>query len=131
LLDPISAESAAFYKKHALYDTYRNGEGYTLANAIGDNRALLLLNHGVVTVGHSIDEAAWLFLAFERAAQAQLLAQSVGAFQTIPESAAEAIAAFTTPEMAWLNFQPLFQGVIRENQDLRPAAHTILRHMGP
>ncbi|MGI4813802.1 MAG: class II aldolase/adducin family protein [Janthinobacterium lividum] len=118
LLDPISAESAQFYGRHEIYDTYRHGEGYSLARAIGKNRALLLKNHGVVTVGQSVDEAAYLFIAFERAAQAQLLAEAIGKPESIDAVHASAIAERATAQFAWLNFQPLLQGIVRENLDL-------------
>lgn len=131
LIDPVSAESAAFYERHALYDTYRHGEGYSLANAIGTNRAVLLKNHGVLTVGQTIDEAAWLFLAFERAAQAQLLAEASGAIERIPHEHALLISERTTAAFGWLNFQPLFQGVLHANPDLKPRPNTLLRHIGP
>ena len=48
------------------------------AHALGDNKAVILRNHGLLTVGHSVDEAAWWFITMERTCQAQLLAEAAG-----------------------------------------------------
>ena len=41
-------------------------EGKRIAHALGDNKAAILRNHGLLTVGHSVDEAAWWFITMER-----------------------------------------------------------------
>ena len=53
-------------------------EGKRIAHALGDNKAAILRNHGLLTVGHSVDEAAWWFITMERSCQAQLLAEAAG-----------------------------------------------------
>jgi len=53
-------------------------EGRLIAAALGDKSAVLLVHHGLVVVGHSVDEACVLALQFERAARLQLLASSAG-----------------------------------------------------
>ena len=53
-------------------------EGKRIAHALGDNKAAILRNHGLLTVGHSVDEAVWWFITMERSCQAQLLASSAG-----------------------------------------------------
>src|SRR2546428_5458343 len=62
LLDPITQDVCAFYEDHALFDDYTGvvldiEEGKRLAHALGDNKAAILRNHGLLTVGHSVDEA--------------------------------------------------------------------------
>jgi ribulose-5-phosphate 4-epimerase/fuculose-1-phosphate aldolase len=37
-----------------------------IANALGSNSAVILQNHGLLTVGHTVDEATYLFGAFDR-----------------------------------------------------------------
>lgn len=118
LLDPISAEAAVFYNKHAIYDSFEHGEGYSLAQAIGDNRALLLKNHGIVTVGQSVDEAAYLFVSMEKACQVQLLAEAAGKPISLSPKHAGEVASRVTPYVGWLNFQPMFQGIVKEQPDL-------------
>ena len=41
-------------------------------------KAAILVNHGLLTVGHSVDEAVWWFITMERSCQAQLLAMAAG-----------------------------------------------------
>ena len=53
-------------------------EGKRIAHALGDNKAVILRNHGLLTVGHSVDEAVWWFITMERTCQAQLLAEAAG-----------------------------------------------------
>ena len=53
-------------------------EGKRIAHALGDHKAVILRNHGLLTVGHSVDEAAWWFITMERSCQAQLLAEAAG-----------------------------------------------------
>lgn len=118
LLDPISSEAAAFYQRHAVYDTYLHGEGYSLANAIGNNRALILKNHGILTVGSSVDEAAYWFISMERAAHVQLLAEAAGEPELIPHEHAEQISEATGALKGWLSFQPFYQDIVRQHPEL-------------
>src|SRR5881394_24150 len=84
LLDPITQDACAFYGDHALFDDFTGvvldvEEGKRLAHALGDNKAVILSNHGLLTVGQtSVDEAAWWFITMERTCQAQLLAEAAG-----------------------------------------------------
>ena len=83
LLDPITQDACAFYGDHALFDDYTGvvldtEEGERIAHALGENKAAILRNHGLLTVGESVDEAAWWFITMERTCQAQLLAEAAG-----------------------------------------------------
>ncbi len=53
-------------------------EGERLAGVIGENKVLMMANHGVATVGASVAEAYDLLYYTERVAQVQLLAMSSG-----------------------------------------------------
>lgn len=117
-VDPISAEAALFYNRHELYDSFTLGEGQNLANAVGDNRAIIMENHGIVTVGQSVDEAAYLFISLEKVCQVQLLAEAAGKPKLIAHSHAERISNGYSPNTGWLNFQPLYQHIVKEQPDL-------------
>ena len=83
LLDPITQDACAFYDDHALFDDFTGvvldlEEGKRIGHALGDRKAVILRNHGLLTVGHSVDEAAWWFITMERTCQAQLLAEAAG-----------------------------------------------------
>ncbi len=54
------------------------GEGRRMATALGDKPMLLLRNHGVLVTGASVADAFNALYFFERAAMAQILAQSSG-----------------------------------------------------
>lgn len=46
-----------------------------MADALDDKRAILLRFHGLITVGSTIDEAAYWFISFDRCAAVQLRAR--------------------------------------------------------
>lgn len=52
--------------------------GAALARSLGPHRAVLLQNHGVVTVGASIEEAIYVTMALESACRMQVLAEAAG-----------------------------------------------------
>ena len=54
--------------------------GAAVARALADHKALFLVNHGIVVVGRSIEEACVAALLLDKACRAQLLVQAVGAF---------------------------------------------------
>ncbi|MBD1551930.1 class II aldolase/adducin family protein [Pseudomonas typographi] len=123
LLPAASAESAVFYGKHALYDSHAHGEGDNLVNALGTNRALLMKNHGLLTVGQTVDEAAYLFISLEKICQSQIAAESIGSAQTMEEEHARRGAERFQAYNGWLNFQPLYQSIVKEQPDLLQAAN--------
>ena len=82
-LDPLTQDACAFYGDHAVFDDFTGvvldlEEGKRIAHALDDNKAAILANHGLLTVGQSVDEAAWWFITMERTCQAQLLAEAAG-----------------------------------------------------
>lgn len=86
---------------------------------LGDRKALILRNHGLLTVGHSVDQAAWWFITMERTCQAQLLAEAAGT----PVQIGHDVASLTysqvgTPYMGWFCFQSLYDKIVREEPDL-------------
>lgn len=89
LLDPITQDSCVFHGDHALVPygglALDGEEGRRIAAGLGGCKAAILENHGLLTVGATVDEAAWWFVAMERACQAQILAESVGRPCPLPE----------------------------------------------
>src|SRR4029079_10907392 len=80
-LDPITQDACAFFEDHALFDDFTGvvldlEEGKRIAASLGDKKAVILRNHGLLTVGHSVDAAVWTFITMERSCQAQLLAEA-------------------------------------------------------
>ena len=123
-LDPITQDVCAFYEDHGVFDDYTGvvldlEEGKRLAHALGDHKAVILRNHGLLTVGHSVDEAAWWFITMERSCQAQLLAEAAGTPVLIDPDMANVTQGQVGSHVAgWYSFQPLFQRIVREQPDL-------------
>ena len=68
-----------------------NEEGRLISEAIGTRRAILLAHHGLLTTGKTLEEAIYLAVLFEQAAQLQVLAQSIGTIRAVaPELAQQA-----------------------------------------
>ncbi|MER5733187.1 class II aldolase/adducin family protein [Streptomyces sp. NPDC002138] len=112
LLAPVTHEACAFYEDHALLDEYAGGgaDPERIGRALGPYKALVLRNHGLLTVGDSVDAALWWFLAAERAAQVQLIARAAGKPVLIDHhSAALTRERFGSDLAAWVNCQPLWQ----------------------
>src|SRR5580704_15452785 len=124
LLDPITQDACAFYQDHGLFDdftgvVYETAEGDRIAKALGRGKAVILRNHGLLTVGTSVDEAAWWFITMERSCQAQLLAESVG--KPVPIS--HQCALDTRDQVAggingWFQYQPMWNMISRQEPDL-------------
>jgi ribulose-5-phosphate 4-epimerase/fuculose-1-phosphate aldolase len=124
LLDPITQDACAFYDDHGLFTDYKgvvldNSEGDGIARAMGKGKAVILQNHGLLTVGQSVDEAAWFFIMMERSCQCQLLAEAAGNPISIPDEAARiALSQVGSHESGWFQFQPLWDRITREQPDL-------------
>ncbi|MEV8318764.1 class II aldolase/adducin family protein [Streptomyces sp. NPDC059900] len=124
LLDPITQESCAFYESHALYDGYTgvvvdSDEGRRIATALGGHKAVILRNHGLLTVGDSVDAAAWWFLTMERSCQVQLSARAAGRPILIGHKQAVATREQLGSDLvAWINYQSLWQDISRSEPDL-------------
>jgi ribulose-5-phosphate 4-epimerase/fuculose-1-phosphate aldolase len=124
LLDPITQDSCAFYEDHGLFAdytgvVYETSEGERIAKALGPRKAAILRNHGLLTVGHTVDEAAWWFITMDRSCQAQLLAEAAGEPIKIDHGNAIATRAQVgNPIAGWFQFQPLYSQIVREQPDL-------------
>ncbi len=124
LLDPITQDACAFYDDHVLFDDYTgvvldSSEGKRIATGLEMKKAAILRNHGLLTVGHSVDEAAWWYITMERSCQAQLLAMAAGSPILIDADC----AAMTHDQIGhnfagWFSFQPLYSTIVREQPDL-------------
>jgi ribulose-5-phosphate 4-epimerase/fuculose-1-phosphate aldolase len=93
--------------------------GRALAAGLGPHKAAIHQNHGLFTVGQSVDEAVWWFVTMERSCQAQLLAQAAGTPKLIPAEMARYTREQTGfPLAGWFSFQPLWDEIVRTDPDL-------------
>lgn len=118
-LDMITQDSLRFYKSHGVYRDFKgvvldSEEGKRIARALGDGKAAILQNHGLLTVGGSVDEAAFWFISLDKTCHAQLLADAAsagGGYKKIlidDEEAAYSAPQVGGPEKGWLAFQPYY-----------------------
>ncbi|GAA0331853.1 class II aldolase/adducin family protein [Streptomyces blastmyceticus] len=124
LLEPITQDVCPFYQDHALFDDYTGvvvdlEEGRRIATALGPHKAVILRNHGLLTVGDSVDAAAWWFITMERSCQVQLLAKAAGKPVHIDAAHAEETRERLGSDLAaWINYQPLYQQITRSEPEL-------------
>ncbi|MDH3994136.1 MAG: class II aldolase/adducin family protein [Gammaproteobacteria bacterium] len=124
LLDPITQDSCAFYDDHVLFDDFSgvvldDTEGEKIAAALGDRKAAILQNHGLLTVGDSIEAAAWWYITMERSCQAQLLAEAAGTPRLIGHDVALNTRETVGSAIAgWFSFQPLYDVITAEQPEL-------------
>jgi ribulose-5-phosphate 4-epimerase/fuculose-1-phosphate aldolase len=126
-LTPMNQSACAFYEDHAVITedagaiVVDQDAGTKIAAAFGDNKAAIHQNHGLFSAGrHSVDEAAWWFIALERACQIQLKVEAVGRPpKLIPhEAAMHTRKHIATPFFGWLQFQPIYDAIVRSDPDL-------------
>ncbi|KAL2415646.1 Meiotically up-regulated protein 14 [Exophiala dermatitidis] len=90
-VEMLTQDSCKFYKAHSVYNSFggtvfSREEGQQIAKALGPtNKACILQNHGLLTVGKTVDEAAFLFLSLEHACHSQLLAEAASQGGNIPK----------------------------------------------
>jgi ribulose-5-phosphate 4-epimerase/fuculose-1-phosphate aldolase len=78
-LEPISQEACAFFGDHEIFDDEEvnissTDGGKRIATAMGGARAVILRNHGLLSVGGTVDAAVGYFLLMERCAEVQVKA---------------------------------------------------------
>jgi len=77
LFDSITQESCIFFEDHALFDdeevqVQSLEAGQRIADALGPNRAIILRNHGLLSVGDSVADAVGGFVIMERVAESHM-----------------------------------------------------------
>ncbi|GGT79507.1 MULTISPECIES: class II aldolase/adducin family protein [Streptomyces] len=117
-------DACAFFEDHGIYDDYRGvvnelDEGDRVAKALGDHKAVILQNHGLLTVGHSVAEAVWWFVTMERSCQAQLLAMAAGTPRLIDRETALITRDQVGTQLAgWFQARPLWAQITASDPDL-------------
>src|SRR6202795_4645160 len=124
LLDPITQDACAFFEDHAVFEdftgvVYETSEGQRIAQALGNRKAAILRNHGLLTVGETVDEAVWWFVTMDRSCHEQLLAEAAGEPGKIDAGHAAATRETVGSHLSgWFQCQPLLTRIIREEPDV-------------
>jgi ribulose-5-phosphate 4-epimerase/fuculose-1-phosphate aldolase len=93
--------------------------GREFASKFTSGKAAIHQNHGLFTVGTTVEAAAFWFITMERSCQAQLLAEAAGTPKLIPHEMAAYTARLTGfPEAGWFQAQPLFQEILASDPEL-------------
>ena len=124
-LDPITQDACMFYADHVVIAdaggrvAFERESGRAIADALGPHKAAFHRCHGHFTVGETVDEAAWWYIAMERSCQAQLLAEAAGTPHLVdPDDARYSREQSGFPLAGWLAFQPIWQDVLVSDPDL-------------
>lgn len=124
-LAPLTQDACVFYEDHTVISAQGGAvvlevdAGRELAAAFPTGKAAIHQNHGLFTVGHTVDEAAFWFISMERSCQAQLMAMAAGDPIEIPHEYASYTAEQTGfPGAGWFSFQPLWDEICRSDPDL-------------
>lgn len=84
-LDMLNQDVCNFHGAHAVYARYGGivfaaDEGEHIAAALGaSHKGLILMNHGLLTVGATVDEAGFMFGLLDRACDMQLRVEAAAA----------------------------------------------------
>ncbi len=78
-VEPITQEACVFFEDHAIFDdeevqVQSVEAGQRIADALGSHRAVILRNHGLLTVSDRVDDCVGSFIQLERVAEAHLKA---------------------------------------------------------
>ena len=89
---PVSMGSTGFFERVAYHEyegpSLYDDERERLVASLGPHKAMILRNHGLLTVGRTVPEAFLRLYRLERACQVQLDAAAAGRLRVIPDEIA-------------------------------------------
>ncbi|THH12504.1 hypothetical protein EW146_g7629 [Bondarzewia mesenterica] len=121
----LTQDSCLFYDNLGVYKNFggivlANEEGENIATALGPKwKTCILQNHGLLTLGTNVDEAVYLFSAFDRQCKVQLLVEAAAANGVKKTIIDNADAEFTANTIQWwentyIDFQPEYNLLLEE-----------------
>ena len=126
-LDPITQDAAAFYEDHIVIKdeagavAVEEEAGLSVADCFKNVKAAIHQNHGLLTVSrHSIEAAAFWFIALERCCQQQLLVEATGMKPVmVPQTSSRYSREHVGSEyIGWLHFQPIYDQLVQTSPDM-------------
>ncbi|CAH0057776.1 unnamed protein product [Clonostachys solani] len=127
VIDYTSQDSCAFWNDLVVYDSFKgvvlaSEEGRDIANALGSKKACILQNHGLLTVGTTVEAATFWFISLDKLCHTQLLNDAAcargGAVKSIAAQDAEnTYKNVGSSRAGWFNGLPLFQLMALECSD--------------
>lgn len=122
-LEMLNQDACIFYNNQAVYTNFggvaiEGEEGLEIAEAARGTRNVILQNHGLLTMGKTVDEAAYMFTLMENSCHAQLMADAAAASGIEKKYISDDVAAYSAfvtndSETMYGSFQPEFNYQVR------------------
>lgn len=126
-LEPLDQTGCSFFEDHAVYCEYDGivlsaGQAHGIVQALGDKRALILANHGLLTCAATVEQALIDMLDLERTCAVNLRALATGrpVRPVPPEAARQVRSVLTRPERFPFLWMPLMRELRRVQSDFDP-----------
>jgi ribulose-5-phosphate 4-epimerase/fuculose-1-phosphate aldolase len=126
-LEPITQDAAVFYEDHVVITdeggkvAVEAGAGMKVADWFKGVKAAIHQNHGLLTCSrHSIEAAAFWFIALERCCQQQLMIDATGVAPKLvpPDKARYSREHVGSEYIGWLHFQPIWGQLVATQPDM-------------
>jgi ribulose-5-phosphate 4-epimerase/fuculose-1-phosphate aldolase len=126
-LPPVTQDACAFFEDHIVISdeggkvAVEEDAGHAFAAAFKGVKAAIHQNHGLITASrHSIEAAAFWFIALERCCQQQLMLDACGHAPTLvpPDRARYSREHVGSEYIGWLHFQPVFEQLAKTQPDM-------------
>ncbi|MBX9791222.1 MAG: class II aldolase/adducin family protein [Pirellulales bacterium] len=127
LLEPLDQTGCSFFEDHALYSEYtgiviEENQAEAIVAALGDRRALILANHGLLTAAATVEQALIDMLDMERtcAVNLRVLATTIRPQVPPPEIVRQSRAVLTQSGRYPFQWQALVRELDRVETDYNP-----------
>ncbi|MCR9220835.1 MAG: class II aldolase/adducin family protein [Alphaproteobacteria bacterium] len=126
-LEPVTQDACAFFEDHAVIleeagqVAVENRAGGEVARAFKGVKAAIHQNHGLFTASrHSIDSAAFWFIALERCCRQQLAIDASGhdPIRIADDKARYSREHVGSEYIGWLHFQPIYQHLAQTQPEM-------------
>ncbi|MBL0420696.1 class II aldolase/adducin family protein [Ramlibacter sp. AW1] len=126
-LEPISQDAAAFFEDHVVIRSeagqvaVEEKAGMKVADWFKGVKAAIHQNHGLLTASrHSIEAAAFWFIALERCCRQQLMVEATGSKPVLvsPERSRYSREHVGSEYIGWLHFQSIWDHLTRSQPDM-------------
>jgi ribulose-5-phosphate 4-epimerase/fuculose-1-phosphate aldolase len=126
-LDPITQDAAAFFEDHVVIKdeagqvAVEERAGTAVCDWFKGVKAAIHQNHGLLTASrHSIEAAAFWFIALERCCRQQLLVEATGHKPVFvsPERSRYSREHVGSEYIGWLHFQPIYEHLAATQPDM-------------
>ncbi len=126
-LQPVTQDACAFFEDHVVIAdeagavAVETPAGSNVARAFEGVKAAIHQNHGLLTASrHSIESAAFWFIALDRCCRQQLLLDASGRAPRLvaPDRARYSREHVGSEYIGWLHFQPIWDDLVRTQPDM-------------